>query len=137
MSLHRDGSVGHGSRDEALDDLVPWLDLLERDLVRLLVVKVEETTESDGTDLPTSVLGVGVVGGLVLLANGVLKLSDAGGVVNVRFSSVAPVVLSSLRKTGDEDGVAGGVATLVHLQGVDGEELEVGSRDSARGSCRT
>jgi hypothetical protein len=135
VSLHRDGSVRHGAGDEALDDLVPRFDLLERDLVRVLVVEVEETTEGDGANLTTSVLGVGVVGGLVLLANGVLELSDAGGVVDVSLSSVAPVVFSSLGETGNDDGVAGGVAALVQLEGVDGEELKVGSSDSARGSC--
>jgi hypothetical protein len=135
VRLEGDGSVGHGTRGEPLDDLVPGLDLLDGDGSRLGVVEVEETSEGDGADLLARVGGVGVVGDLVLLADGVLEHGDSGRVVDVRLSSVTPVVLSCLRESRVEDGVAGGVSSLVDLKRVDGEELKRGSSDSGCGTC--
>jgi hypothetical protein len=114
---------------------MPRLHLLEGNLMRLGVIEIEETSQGDGANLPTSVLGVRVVRRLVLLPHGVLQVSDTGRVVDVRLASVSPVVLSRLGEAGRKDGIAGRVASLVRLEGVEGEELKGRSRDSTGGSC--
>ena len=61
VSLHRNGSVRHGSGHESSDDLVPWLDLLDRDRRPVRVVKLEQPSERDRLDLLVRILRVRVV----------------------------------------------------------------------------
>lgn len=93
MRLHRDRSVRHRTRHEPTDDLVPGLDLVDRNRRAAFVVKIEKTTKGDVFNLLMGVLRVGVVGGLILLPDGILEAGDTGGVVDVGLASVAPVVL--------------------------------------------
>ena len=118
MSLHGDGTVGHGTGDEAADDLVPWLDLFDGDGVGILIAEIKETTEVNRLSLLISVLRVRLVSLFVLLTDGVLEVRDAVGVVDVSLTTSTPVILARLRHSGRQDGLARWPATLVHLVGV-------------------
>jgi hypothetical protein len=113
---------------------MPRLNLLQRNRLRLLIVELEKTTERNRLDLLLSVLRVLVETLLVLLPNGVLEGGDTGGVVDVRFATEAPVVLPELSETGRDNDVARRVTSLVELESVEGEHLEVAATDARGGT---
>ena len=106
MRLHRDGTVRHGAGNESTDDLVPGLDLVDRDRSGALISELEETMEMDGASLIVSILGVSVESGLVLLPNGILEVGNTSGVVDVSLTTVTPMVLSGLGHTRWDDRLA-------------------------------
>jgi hypothetical protein len=61
----------------------------------ILKVELEQTSEGSPLDRLSRVLGVCVVGVLVLLPDGVLKLSDGDGVIDSHLGSLAVVVFSA------------------------------------------
>jgi hypothetical protein len=127
-------TVTHRTGDEPLDQIMPRLNLLQRNRLRLLIVELEKTAERNGLDLLLSVLRVLVETFLVLLPDGVLEGGDTGRVVDVRFAAEAPVVLSELAETRRNDNVARWVAPLVKLESVEGEHLEVAAADAGGGT---
>ena len=149
VSLHGDGTVGHGTSDTSSDDLIPRFNLLNRNWGSVLKVELKKTTEGTSLDRLSRVLGVSVVRRLVLLSNGVLKLGDGNGVVDTHLGTLTVVVLSAfglfiistalcnlIQKTyhaGDHDRVSGGPSPLVELKSIHRKKL-IGGTLHPRGS---
>ncbi|GKT49344.1 uncharacterized protein ColSpa_09525 [Colletotrichum spaethianum] len=134
VRLHRDGTVRHGTSAETADDLGPGLDLLDGDGSAVLELEVEHTTERASLDLLVLGAGVRLVGLVVLGADGILDVGNAGGVVHVSLTTIAPVVLARLGQASDTDGVAGGETTLVEAEAVLCDGLEGGTLDTGGGA---
>jgi hypothetical protein len=63
-----------------------------------------------------------------------LKVGDAGGIVDVCFSPVAPVILSGVGHAWRDDGLARWTSSFVHFERIHSEELEGRSLNSTCGS---
>ena len=96
MRLHGNGTVRHCTCDKSANNLVPRLDLFDWDRRDLVKLELEKSTEGRAFDLLIRAFGITVVGLLVLLADGILKVGDALWVVDMGLATVTPVVLSRL-----------------------------------------
>jgi hypothetical protein len=100
VRLHRNGPVRHRTGDEAANNFVPRLDLVDRYGRRALVSELEHAAKVDALSLTVGVIRVRLERFAVFLLNGVLKVCDSRRVVDVRLAVVAPVVLAGLRHAG-------------------------------------
>jgi len=125
VRFHTDRSVAHSSRGESTNDLVPRLDLLDRNRSSLFVRKVQKTSQRRPLDLLVRVSRISIVSALILLSDCVLQVGHSGRVIDMRFASVTPVILARLRHTSDGDRLTTrGVPTFVSGKCVHGQDLE-------------
>ncbi|GJD02058.1 hypothetical protein ColKHC_10883 [Colletotrichum higginsianum] len=134
VRLHGDRAVGHGTGAEAADDLGPGLDLLNGDGGAVLKLEVEHTAERTSLDLLVLGAGVSLVRLVILGADGVLDVGNAGRVVHVSLATITPVVLAGFGQAADTNGVAGGEATLVEAEAVLSNGFEGGALDTRGGT---
>ncbi|CAG1970743.1 unnamed protein product [Fusarium graminearum] len=124
VRLHRDGTVRHGTGTEPANDISPRLNLINGDRSAVLKLKVQKTTESTVLDLFILGSGVGLVRLIVLGADSVLDIGDRGRVVDVRLTTVTPVVLARLRKTRGANAGSGRETSLVESESILSNELK-------------
>jgi hypothetical protein len=137
VGLHGNRTIRHGTSDTSSDDLVPRLDLLDRDGSSISEIEFKKTTKSSPLDGLSRVLGISIVGRLILLSNSILKLSDRDRVVDSHFGSLSVVVFTTLGKTGNLDDISAGPCSFVVLEYVHGKKLEGSSLNSRSGSNET
>jgi hypothetical protein len=134
VGLHGNGSVGHGTSDEAAHNVGPRLDLVDGDGSTVIEVEVKETTEGAVLDALVLSNRVCLVRLVVLGADGILDVGHGSGVVDVRLTSVTPMVLASLSKTGNLDDGARWVTPLVESESVGSNQLECHTLDTGSSS---
>lgn len=92
MSFYGDGIVGYGISDILLDDFILRFNLFNWNWGSVFKVEFKKIMEGILFDRFLRVFGVSVVCCLVFLLNGVLKLGDGNGVVDMYFGILMVVV---------------------------------------------
>jgi hypothetical protein len=137
VRLHGNGTIRHGTSAESADNVSPRLDLINGDRSAVLKLEVQETTERARLDLLILGSGVGLVGLVILGADGILDVGNRGRIVNVRLTTITPVVLSRLWKTRHTNGVSRGKSTLVETVALLGNQLESQALDTGGSALKT
>ena len=115
-----DRAVRHGAGLEALHDLGPRLDFLERDRLAVAGLELQEPAQRGQLVLlAVDQLGVFVVELLVLLASRLLQLGDRQRIEQVHLAVPAPLVIAAdlqVQVAGDADGRERPRVPLLHFR---------------------
>jgi hypothetical protein len=133
VRLHGNGTVGHGTRAESSHNLCPWFNLIDGDWRALVELEIKKTSKGARLDLLVLRKRVSLVRLVILGADCILDVGNGSWVVDVRFSTIAPMVLAGLDETWNTDGISRWETLLVESERIFSDELKGDTLDS--GSC--